>query len=1479
MIKKKVPYTLLTATALATLLSSVAFAAKGDFYYGDASNLTRVQKSEIKDKKDELKANKDNLYYQIDDTNIVKYSDYILKIVTGWSTGSIGDAVVAANADATIRASADIVQKAAQVDQGETGIAVSSVSAITDTDVTVKLAVKPDTALTDADASKFIVLANGVANAVKSVTAVPSDATGVTYKLTLTNSLDKTQGNLTVNGQAPAAKVVTGSEYDYDFKVPTVAGVEVVSQNQIKVNFSEKMDASAADPTQYTLVKNSVSGTNLINVNAIGVLSADKKSALITIDSSMVPANYTLSVSGTVKDIQNSATYKVVTGTELYFAPTADQLVDATAPTLVSASYNSETKKLTVNFDEKVNYSTVDKTKITLGGVSLTAADGLDTATNSQTLVFSLSDATITKLPTGVLSLALADGAVADIAATPNAIKAQTLSSITLSTPPQLVVDSSNYDENTHILTLKFNAPVKMTTPANITLGGNALTIDDSYNNGESKVLTADLATKATDTVQIELGTTDAVKAGIGDNTGNSIAVTLPVNTGLVAADGTAISLAITKDIAITQDDVKPVLVNATYKNLDKGLYLEFSEPVQKAAIAKEKFLIGFGTDATAETTVDINNAIVSLVDANGAAITDNYSKYIKVDLSIGAGNLNRVYQGTDDADHLLSALFQSAYTTGNAIKVQLGADAVYDTANVQNSGTSNGNAAMTDAKAVTFVNSEIPQLNTAATTTKRQLTINFDARMNKDDVENVNNYSIINLMYPAKTVKVLVASQDAADARKVYLTVDTDLTDVAAGTDAYKITVTNVKSVDGVALSTTNNTGTFQGTTTDADTTAPVIKTGADDGVVLTSIAGKENDTIAVTFNEASGMDKASAENLANYSLVDLGTDGNGTTVIPLTTDSVSSIAMTGAAPDQLVTMTLKTINLQKDHSYKLTVTGVKDIFGNVISTTDNANVKTIPVTNVANDGVNFVQNDNTFENPTALGSVTGTKTTVTVAFAELVDAATASVASNYRVNGSIPSTVTYDATANKATFEIPVALTGTNFAFEIKGVKDLAGNVNANYTSYNTGVIGDLTAPTFAATNPIAAVAKNQLTDDSEGNADVITVKFDGSVDATTATDERNYIVKVNGVALKNDSNIAAYANMNATNQYLAQVTAEDTITLTLNNAAGSKVNFLKGDTIEVTAANVEDAVGNKMTSAAVSTTAIAADIVAADGTGTDGALTAGNIAITGPNTVTLTFVDDILPTSVDATDFTVDNNVVTKAVATGNSVVTLTLAAPIQNSASVKVSGSSTFTMQDPEGNVLSKDELFGTSNAVTSTATAPAASIVNPTYTVVQVGEGPVAQTNAGANANTKAFSSADTNVATVNATTGAITAVAAGTTTINYVGKDAAGFIVQTGSVTVTVYGAATVVNPTYTGTGTGGNLQSGDTDIALDTPITAGIGQTLTFTSDTPAKITVNATTGEVTWVEAGSSVISYKIIDDTTQQVVKKGSVTITAE
>lgn len=151
------------------------------------------------------------------------------------------------------------------------------------------------------------------------------------------------------------------------------------------------------------------------------------------------------------------------------------------------------------------------------------------------------------------------------------------------------------------------------------------------------------------------------------------------------------------------------------------------------------------------------------------------------------------------------------------------------------------------------------------------------------------------------------------------------------------------------------------------------------------------------------------------------------------------------------------------------------------------------------------------------------------------------------------------------------------------------------------------------------------------------------------------------------------------------------------------------------------------------------------------------------------------------------------------------------------------------------------------------------------TVLQMGE-TITRTASTTETGTKNWSSSNIAVATVDSATGIVTAVAPGTTTISYTSSNS-----KINQVTVTVYPAATAKNPTYAQV-----LQIGEGTTAF---VGAGLSATATnksFTSDTLGVSIVNATTGQVTAVGAGSSVITY-VGKDANGVVIEKGSVTVT--
>jgi uncharacterized protein YjdB len=168
---------------------------------------------------------------------------------------------------------------------------------------------------------------------------------------------------------------------------------------------------------------------------------------------------------------------------------------------------------------------------------------------------------------------------------------------------------------------------------------------------------------------------------------------------------------------------------------------------------------------------------------------------------------------------------------------------------------------------------------------------------------------------------------------------------------------------------------------------------------------------------------------------------------------------------------------------------------------------------------------------------------------------------------------------------------------------------------------------------------------------------------------------------------------------------------------------------------------------------------------------------------------------------------------------------------------------------------------------------AATTDNPAIGVVQVGEATVTPTSftaAGAEESI-AWSSSDDAKATINATTGVITAVAAGATTISYSVKDADEVEVANGSLEITVQAAATTDNPAI------GVVQVGEATVTPTSFTAAGAGESIAWSSSDGTKATINATTGVITAVAAGATTISYSVTNDETSVKVAKGSLEIT--
>ncbi|KUO73700.1 MAG: hypothetical protein APF81_01995 [Desulfosporosinus sp. BRH_c37] len=692
---------------------------------------------------------------------------------------------------------------------------VSSVSAITATTVKVVLTASPATPYTTADASKFNVLAGGAANVVTTVTRDLSDESAKTYTLTLTNSLNNTEGNLTVNGTSPASKVVVGSDFDYDSKVPTVTKVEALNGSQIKITFSEKMDKTTAeDILNYSISDPSgavITGNlKALSSNSNATLSADKLSVVITLGTTDMPTGlanssfYFITNDGTggaaAKDLNNNVCLKTITPFE------GMATADTTGPSLSSASYNKATSVLKLTFDEpvKLNDADINELKISIAAATGTPVALAETdytivsaaTANEITITLTTSKAAVDAL-TGSLTVTLAEGAFKDFAANNSVAKSVTA---TVATAPQ--IQTATYDEKTNKLTLTFDKDVNVATLTDLTK------IQVKTGSG----IYADLS--GTSTVETTAnGTSVVIVPNSPSFRGTAVVATAGLKLKANALSDVADAQAnVETEVALNfvNDIVAPSVVSASYQNITHVLTLTFDEAVQAATVAKGNIKFYDANTAGAATALGDGGTSVSAVD--GTTIT----------VTIAGGDIT-----------LLDGL------SSDSTKFEL--SAVQDI-------TGNVMTALTKAAAtgVTTTVSDLvpPQVHTdTAVVNSNLVKVVFNEKVDPATAQNKDNYEIYVTAAPAQKLTIVSATL-LANGTDVQLVTSTQLS--GAG---YTVKAANVKDIAGNVILATNNTDTFVGSAT--TNTAPTISSAVfadvdNDGKVSV------NDTVTLGFSEA---------------------------------------------------------------------------------------------------------------------------------------------------------------------------------------------------------------------------------------------------------------------------------------------------------------------------------------------------------------------------------------------------------------------------------------------------------------------------------------------------------------------------------------------------------------------------------------------------------------------------------------------------
>lgn len=1296
----KFSYKVMSTAAIAGIIASipmVAHAAAGDFY-NQTKQLKYARTDLVADKnlqktlQGQLDAG-DVVVKQTDGTNYVNYKTASDAFAQAYADngGDISKAITTAFAQGKVTVTPSVLD-AYPSGKSTVGINVSSVSAITKTDVTVKLAAKPATALADADASKFTVTVDGVANTVKNVAPVVTDTTGLTYKLTLTNSLDKTQGVLSVNGVA--ADVINkgldnASAYNFDFKAPEIKSVQVVDKNRIKVTFSEKMSNAAATAANYSLKQIGGAAAEILSGGS-GVLSADRMSATFTLTAPLAPAQYSFAViTANVVDVA-SISNMVYNGTTLYFAPTADQLVDTVAPTLAKATYNRGTKVLELTFDKTVDYTKVTKSGITLGGVKLSDSDTLTTSANGTAMDITLSAATAAKLPAGDLTVSLDANSFYDIATTANGLGAVANAAVSLVTPA--TIQSVAYDQLTDKLTVTFDQAVTLTDLSKMTIadGTNSFTLSGltPAETGSNKTFTFTLT--GANLTSIESTMADKTKIKAYFNAANAVTGLDAVTGNLVGTytDGTAVTY--------TKDAVKPVIADAklTYDGTDTKVVLTFNKAVADFDANKANFKI---VDAAGKVITDLTNA------ATVAYSTDKTVATLDIK-GKGANGQDTVYTSAPyatltNADDLLNAAYSNGVTFG----------LVYTASTYSDTNNNNADAVTTTAPiTVAYKDYYAPTLVSVAPVAAQDNThvlVKFTEKVDKATAENVNNYNIVK---SGTTEKLNVTAATLQyDGMSVMLTTDAQsyLT-----TDGYTLTASAVKDLQGNVLVARNPlTVTFTGKA-DADTAKLKL-----DGTAPFTVNAVENGTDYFTVKFSADVDPTTALNKANYTILKKGTalDYSDATAVSLanatlTLDDSKTVKI--SSPD----FAIKTAD-----KYGVTVANIVTKLGVGLDTTLPANI-------TKNDIVNT--KDTTVTKPTGIAYAEDTNDQIVLTFTEELDKAAAENKANYTLSGLTPGSkidsavYAWDATNKKATVTLTLSsdatkLSGTTSVTVGTNVVDLAGNALTAPNQNITGiVVVDGAKPTVTSVTGTTVAGLDN---------DTIAIKFNKLVRQADAENPANYtIILANGTSVK----VSDLKKSGAAVPDIAYDGA-GTVKIKLDNTGtgndGKKYNLVNGTgKVSVAVSGVKDLAGN------VIDTVTKAGDVSGDSVAPDIANTA---SLSGTYTVQFafteaidasTFTKDDVKLTVDGTGDTVTINSV--ELGTDLSTVTITAATPLDSSKQYDISSVTGTSVKDLAGNEATS---FTTRTTAAYTAATMPTAVVAPTINAANVSNVTVTGTTA------------------------------------------------------------------------------------------------------------------------------------------------------
>ncbi|AKA70852.1 beta strand repeat-containing protein [Clostridium scatologenes] len=337
-----------------------------------------------------------------------------------------------------------------------------------------------------------------------------------------------------------------------------------------------------------------------------------------------------------------------------------------TGPAVVSAVYTPSTSsKIVVKFDKDIN-TTIDKTKITVGGAALALGDSVS-RTNTAELTITLSSSSKTTYDAAASKdIVFAEGAVKDTEATPNSMAAATVTPVSAA---KLTV--ATYDEASNKFTLTFDKAINISTIdlTKVTLNGEPLaaastTVNVLTQTANSSTLEFTLS-DATDLTNVEGASTTSRALVLAAGFANDV-------NGNPVADATYTSV-----LTYTDDVTAPVVSGVTYNATTNLLTITTDEDVTIPDLDKVAIYDG----DTQLFTFEGQKANISAASVGGAAITDgtaSSSKQIRLYLNTGAGNAADLMEAASVNKQNLKVKFLKAGTTSGQESLKDAAGNIY---------------------------------------------------------------------------------------------------------------------------------------------------------------------------------------------------------------------------------------------------------------------------------------------------------------------------------------------------------------------------------------------------------------------------------------------------------------------------------------------------------------------------------------------------------------------------------------------------------------------------------------------------------------------------------------------------------------------------------------------------------------------------------------------------------------------------------